>query len=111
MQYRFWVFQEAAPPYALAGNPDAPKPTDPILPELLHPGLEVEGIAEATDRITEVFTEHGVHERDELAVIRSKVTDALLRGSYRTTLPTPGRWLLAEEIQDSPDALNGKAQA
>lgn len=99
MKYRFWVFQDPPPLGAQAGNPDAPKPDDPAPVDLLHPGRETEGLAVTVDQIMTVFEQHGVVDRDELAIIRSKVTDALMRGSYRTTLPTPGRWLLAEEVE------------
>jgi len=39
-----------------------------------------------------------VDDESEKAIIRGKATEALLRGSYRTALPTPGRWLLAEKV-------------
>jgi hypothetical protein len=105
MKYRFWVFQDPAPPYALAGNPRAPKPTEEVPDDLLHPGREVEGVIPVTDQIVTVFREHGVDDEVEITVIRGKVAEALSqRGSYRTALPTPGRWLLAEKI-------DGKVQA
>jgi hypothetical protein len=102
MKYRFWIYQEDAPPYALAGNPKAPKSTDPIAGELLHPGREVEGVTRIVDQIMEVFEQHGVDDKDERGLIRDKATAALLKGSYRTALPTPGRWLLAEPVHEGP---------
>jgi len=98
MKYRFWIYRDVAPPYALAGNPNAPKPSDPLPVGLAHPGREVEGITPAVDQIMEVFEQHGVDDESEKAIIRGKATEALLRGSYRTALPTPGRWLLAEKV-------------
>ncbi|QBZ72173.1 hypothetical protein SEA_KRADAL_287 [Streptomyces phage Kradal] len=101
MKYRFWIYQEDAPPHALAGNPRAPKPTDPIAGDLRHPGREAEGVTRIVDQIMEVFEQHGVDDENEKYLIRDKATAALLRGSYRTSLPTPGRWLLAEPVQET----------
>lgn len=99
MKYRFWAYQDPAPPYALAGNPQAPKPDEPLPADLRHPGREVEGVEAAVDRIVQVFRDHGVDDANEITIIRGKVTEALLRGSYRSALPTPGRWLLAEPVR------------
>lgn len=98
MKYRFWIYQDGVPPYALAGNPNAPKPDEPIAADLRHPGREVEGLTPVVDQIMEVFERHGVDDENEKVIIRGKVTEALMQGSYRTALPTPGRWLLAEPV-------------
>lgn len=111
MKYRFWVLQDPAPLWAPRGNPQAPSPDEPIPGDLSYPGREAEGIASAVDQIMQIFTDHGVADLNESAVIRCHVTKALLGGSYRTTLPTPGRWLLAEEATGLPHPLDERTQA
>ena len=111
MKYRFWIFQEEAPPWALAGNPQAPKPGEPVPGELKYPGRETEGVEETVDQIVGVFIDHGVTSGSEIRIIQSKVTEALTQGSYRTALPTPGRWLLAEPAHSKNIQISGEATA
>jgi hypothetical protein len=111
MKYRFWVYQDMAPPGALAGNPQAPKPDEPVPADLLHPGREVEGVIPVVGQIVEVFQAHGV-DGIESAIIQGKAMERLSQGSsYRSALPTPGRWLLAEPVTDQPHPLDERTQA
>jgi len=112
MKYRFWVYQDGAAPGDVPGNPQAPKPDEPIPGNLLYPGREVEGIIPTVDLIAQVFQAHGVTSEVETVIIRGSAAGKLSKGSsYRSALPTPGRWLLAEPVTDQPHPLDERTQA